>query len=368
MKFNPARLSTARKRQLLNKKQLADRIKVDLRTIVRWERCQTEPTPENLDAIVGVLGFPKLFFFGQEIDGPLCESTSFRSQTSMTAAERDAALAAGQIGFLISDWVVQRFDLPTAKLPDLHLFDPESAARMLRQEWGLGEKPISSMIQLLESKGVRVFSLAENTAHVNAYSLWRKNVPYVFLNNFKSAESSRFDAAHELAHLVLHQDGGVTGREAEEQANKFASAFLMPKSDVLSTIPFAPTLNQLIAKKQRWKVSVAALNYRIHKLGIISDWKNRHFCIEIAKKGYNKNEPNSVEREKSVVWEKVLKGLWAEQTTHFDMAEQLALPVTEVSDLLFGILNTSEQPKQGPLQPLTLVADTPESEYPKVAG
>ena len=175
----------------------------------------------------------------------------------MTAAEREAALAAGQIGFLISDWVVERFDLPGARLPDLHIFDPELAARMLRQEWGLGEKPISNMIKMLESKGVRVFSLAENTAHVNAYSLWRKNVPYIFLNTFKSAECSRFDAAHELAHLVLHQDGGVTGRTAEEQANRFASAFLMPEADVVSVLPSVQNLEQLIAAKLRWKVSLA---------------------------------------------------------------------------------------------------------------
>lgn len=360
MKFNPARLSTARKRQLLNKKALADRIGVDLRTIVRWERCQTEPTPENLDAIVSVLGFSKPFFFGQDIDGPISEHTSFRSQTAMSAAEREAALAAGQIGFLISDWVAERFNLPEPQIPDLHLFEPEEAARMLRQTWGLGEKPISNMIQMLESKGVRVFSLAENTSHVNAYSLWRKTVPYVFLNTFKSAECSRFDAAHELAHLVLHQDGGVKGRDAEDQANKFASAFLMPKSDVLSEMPNVHNLRQLIIAKARWRVSLAALNYRIHKLGIISDWKNRDFCIAIVRNHFNTTEPEPISREKSLVWEKVLKALWSENTTHLDIAAQLALPVSEVSDLLFGVLNTAEEPKQGPRQPLALVTDTEE--------
>src|SRR4030095_1201305 len=128
--------------------------------------------------------------------------TSFRSLTSMTATHRDAALAAGSIGFEISDWVTARFELPPASLLDLHLYDPETAAQTLRQEWGLGERPISNMIHLLESKGVRVFSLAENTREVNAYSVWRRDHPYVFLNTFKSAECSRFDSAHELAHLV----------------------------------------------------------------------------------------------------------------------------------------------------------------------
>jgi Zn-dependent peptidase ImmA (M78 family) len=215
------------------------------------------------------------------------------------------------------------------------------------------------MIQLLESKGVRVFSLAENTAHVNAFSLWRKNVPYVFLNNFKSAECSRFDAAHELAHLVLHQEGGVTGREAEEQANNFASAFLMPEADVRCSLPQIYSLKQLISAKRRWRVSVAALNYRIHKIGLISEWKNRHFCIGIAKHGFNKCEPEPIEREKSVVWEKVLKTLWAEKTTHADMAEQLSLPVSEVVDLLFGVLNTATPAVQNHNMPptFTIVAN-----------
>lgn len=367
MKFNPARLSIARKRQLLNKKQLADRIGVDLRTIVRWERCQTEPTPINLDAIVSVLGFPKSFFYGQDIDEPLCEYISFRSQTSMTAAEREASLAAGQISFLLSDWVGERFDLPETNLPDLHLFEPSSAGRMLRQEWGLGEKPVTNMIQLLESKGVRVFSLAENTAHVNAYSLWRKDVPYVFLNTFKTAESSRFDAAHELAHLVLHQDSGARGRNAEEQANHFASAFLMPEADVRSVLPIVANLRQLIVTKRRWRVSLAALNYRVHELKLISDWKYRGLCIEIIRMGYNKNEPDEIEREKSVVWEKVLKTLWVEKITQLDIADQLALPSSEVSGLLLGVLNTAGAWKEGPLQPLTIVSEQDDDQPQAIA-
>jgi hypothetical protein len=92
-------------------------------------------------------------------------------------------------------------------------------------------------------------------------------------------------AAHELAHLVLHQDGRVKGRPAEDQAHRFASASLMPKADVLGTLPRVSHLQQLIAAKLRWRVSLAALNYRVHKLGIVTDWKNRDFCIEISVSG-----------------------------------------------------------------------------------
>jgi Zn-dependent peptidase ImmA (M78 family)/DNA-binding XRE family transcriptional regulator len=337
MPFNPTRLSIARKRRMLTKKGFAELASVAEHTIGRCENGETEPTPENVEVFAKVLGYPKEFFFLPDIDVP--DTASFRSYTTMSAKTRDAALAAGAIGFMISDWVEHRFDLPPIRIPNLHLYEPEEAARALRQEWGLGEKPISNMLHLLESKGIRVFSLAENTKKVNAYALWRNGKPYIFLNTYKSAESSRFDGAHELCHLVMHQDNGVIGRQAEDQANLFASALLMPKADILAILPVVHSLEQLIRTKARWRVSVSALNYRLHKLGITSDWKYRDFCIQIAKHGYNTCEPAGIERERSVVWEKVLKALWAERTTQTDIARMLSVPESEVNDLIFGVIH-----------------------------
>jgi Zn-dependent peptidase ImmA (M78 family) len=59
-------------------------------------------------------------------------------------------------------------------------------------------------------------------------SIWRSETPYVFLNTMKPSEHSWHDAAHELGHLVMHKHGGPRGRAAEEQANHFAAALLMP--------------------------------------------------------------------------------------------------------------------------------------------
>jgi Zn-dependent peptidase ImmA (M78 family)/DNA-binding XRE family transcriptional regulator len=337
MSFNPTRLGIARKRRLLNKKRFAELAKVSVHTVVRCEKGETEPTPENVLSFAKVLEFPVEFFYGDDLDVP--ESASFRSYTTMSAAIRDAALAAGALGFLVSDWVEDRFDLPSVDVPDLHLYDPEEAARVLRAEWQLGERPISNMLHLLESKGIRVFSLAENTAKINAYSLWRRERPYVFLNNYKSAESSRLDAAHELCHLVMHQDSGSTGREAEDQANLFASSFLMPRADLMAVLPRVNYLDQIIKAKARWRVSVAALNYRLHKIGAMSDWRYRDFCIEISARGYNKVEPFPIQRERSVVWEKVLRALWVEKTTQVNIAQELSLPEAEVNGLIFGVVS-----------------------------
>jgi Zn-dependent peptidase ImmA (M78 family)/DNA-binding XRE family transcriptional regulator len=342
MSFSPMRLGIARKRRLLNKKRFAELARVAAHTVIRCEKGETEPTTENVATFAKVLRFPVEFFYGDDLDEP--ETASFRSQTSMTAAIRDASLAAGALGFMVSDWVEERFSLPEIQLPDLHQYQPEEAARVLRTEWQLGERPITNMLHLLESKGVRVLSLAENTVRVNAYSTWRQDKPYIFLNNYKSAESSRFDAAHELGHLTIHQDGGSLGRAAEDQANRFASAFLMPRGDVMAVLPRVNYLDQIVKAKMRWRVSVAALAYRLHKIGAMTDWKYRDLCIEISTRGYHRNEPYPIERERSVVWEKVLRTLWAEKTTQAHIARDLSLPEEEVNGLIFGVAQNQEKP------------------------
>ncbi len=217
------------------------------------------PSNEIVDRLAEVLSFPKGFFFGPEIDEISSAAASFRSMSAMTARERDAALAAGTLAFLFSEWVEERFELPIPELADLSNTKPDVAARSLRQVWGLGERPIRNMVHLLEAKGIRVFALAENTRTVDAFSLWRGEQPYVFLNLQKTPERSRLDAAHELGHLVLHKHGGPSGRAAEDEANRFASSFLMPSADVVAVAPRVHTLNQVIQIKKRWGVSAQRL-------------------------------------------------------------------------------------------------------------
>ena len=138
--------------------------------------------------------FPAEFFIGPDIDEPQPDAASFRSFSTMPARDRDAALAAGSLAFVLSDWVAHRFTLPEQDLLDFKEgTEPELAAQSLRQKWGVGERPIRHMIWLLEAKGVRVFSLVENARTVDAFSLRRRDTPYVFLNMAKTPERSRFE-------------------------------------------------------------------------------------------------------------------------------------------------------------------------------
>jgi Zn-dependent peptidase ImmA (M78 family) len=200
------------------------------------------------------------------------------------------------------------------------------------------------MIKLLETKGVRVFSLAENTKNVDAFSCWRNDEPYVFLNTFKSTERSRFDAAHELGHLVLHKHGGAKqGRSAEFEAHLFAASFLMPQADVLAVIPFVTSLDQIVRAKVRWGISVAALAYRLHKLNLLTDWQYRMFCIQINRR-YGTDEPNSLPPERSSVWQMVLTELWKDGITKAHIAGKLCIPTDEMENLLFGLTGEVKPP------------------------
>ncbi|HJU15370.1 MAG TPA: XRE family transcriptional regulator [Stellaceae bacterium] len=345
--FNPSRLTLARKRRKFTKTSFADALDCDVKTVIRWESGEIEPSPENLAAISDTLQYPTAFFYGKEIDEPQSEAVSFRALSAMPARDRDAALAAAALAFLLSDWIENLFELPPHDLPDFKENpDPEAAALILRQKWGIGERPISNMVKLLESKGVRVFSLAENTRTVDAFSLWRREKPYVFLNTMKTAERSRFDAAHELGHIVLHKHGGPQGRFAEEQANHFASAFLIPEAQIKAILPRVSTLNQLVEAKKRWGVSVAALAHRLHKLKVVSDWQYRRFCIQIEER-FHSSEPYSRLREYSTVLEKVLGSLRTERITKHQIAEALSLPVEEVEHLLFRLTNMQSIDGQG---------------------
>jgi Zn-dependent peptidase ImmA (M78 family)/DNA-binding XRE family transcriptional regulator len=361
--FNPRRLTLARRRRGLTKTKLAQALGVEVRSITAYETDEFRPDKARLAELAETLRFPLPFFFGDDLEQIAPDIVSFRSMSKMTAGQRDSALGAGAIALMLNEWIEARFDLPVAELPDLSQeASPEAAADTLRRIWGLGELPVKNMLHLLEAKGVRAFSLSIDTAQLDAFSMWHASTPFVFLNTQKSCEHSRFDAAHELGHLVLHRHAGGKGQEAEREANAFASSFLMPRASVLSNAPHMATVDQLIRFKAFWTVSVAALAYRLHDVGLVSDWHHRTLCIEIAQRGYRKSEPNEARRETSQVLAKVFAALREEGTSKADIASALSIHVEEIDQLVFGLAMTGLTPSgvkstaRGPRPELRVVA------------
>jgi Zn-dependent peptidase ImmA (M78 family) len=316
-------------------------------TISRLENCDNEPDEGTVARLARALNYPIGFFYADDPDELDTTAVSFRSLTKMSAKERDAAIAAGRLGLELSRWLDREFSLPLTDLLDLsYEASPEAAAKALRSYWGLGERPITNMLALLEVKGVRVFSLAEATKTVDAFSFWRDEHPFMFLNNFKTAEHSIYDSAHELGHLVMHRHAGIQpSRSAEREANDFASAFLMPANDVQSRVPRFCTVDSILRVKARWRVSAMAMAYRLHALGLLTEWQYKSACIELGRRGYRTGEPIGIDRETSAIWRKVLSQLWNERTTKHDVAAKINLPPDEVECLIWGLTGPMARPE-----------------------
>lgn len=344
--INPSQITFARVRRRLTKAQLAKELSVTSRSIQNYEAGTSAPDSETFAKMAKLLNFPQQFFFIEEPMPTIAEhAASFRSLSKMTDAMKNCALSAGVIAFKVNEWIEERFNLPQVNLPDLSDLSPEDAAVTLRRIWGLGNAPIPNMIHLLESKGVRVFSLAEEAREVDAFCTWHDSKPFIFLNTMKSAERSRFDAAHELGHLVrdvysmLH--GQVHGPEMERQADAFASAFLMPKESVIANRPPAFTIKYLLKLKHYWGVSLAALAYRYNALEQVTEWTYRNLCIEIAKNGYRTNEPEPMGRESSQLLNKVLDFLKSQKLGRAEIARHLHISVDEINALTFQLTRLS---------------------------
>jgi Zn-dependent peptidase ImmA (M78 family)/DNA-binding XRE family transcriptional regulator len=322
----------------MTKKSLAEALGVTDRSVTAFEAGEFPPSEANLPVLAKVLGFPESFFFQEDLEELRAESVSFRALSSMTAGKRDAALSAGAFAVALNTYLESKFALPGANVPDYRGHDPEAAAMALRAHWSLGELPIKNVIHLLEAQGIRVFSLVEECHDVDAYSLWKDGTPFIFLNTMKSAERSRFDAAHELGHLVLHRHGQPAGKEPEREADAFASAFLMPRGSILAHPIAYPTLSNLVVAKRSWGVSVAALTYRLKQLNQISEWTYRTLFKEISMKGWRKSEPNEGPRESSLLLAKVLAALKEEGVSKQDLARHLHLRLADLEKFVFGLV------------------------------
>lgn len=301
------------------------------------------------------LNYPFDFFFCDDPVDINESGVSFRSFSKMSAKERDAAISAGSLGLQLAHWAEKRFNFPDPDLPDLsYASSPDKAALDARQYWGIGERPIANMIGFAESKGIRVLSLSEDTANVNAFSFWRDGKPYIFLNNFKTPESSVFDTAHELGHLMLHNKGDLRGdRLLEREADSFGSSFLMPEGDIKARVRRPVTSEVLIEAKRRWRVSAFALLYRLYRLGVVpTEHQYRSLCIDLSRRGYRSGEPIGIEREISTAWKQVFSALWNDRVTKADVARELLIPLDELEGL---IANMTSDVRRPPARSLKLV-------------
>lgn len=263
-----------------------------------------EPKGCQVQLLCKHLGIEKNFLYVARNTPVVEEQCHFRSLRSRTKTLTNTIMARAELLDSLIQEIETFFDLPDFTLPVSASFDHysmndiERVAEELRRNWELGTGPISDMTIIIENAGVIISTVDGVDERVDAFSLSRKR-PIIIRNNAKSSPCRyRFDLAHELGHLVMH-DGIITGcKETEKQANYFASSFLMPRLGFLSAVDSFPivrgtkSLNwrNLGKLKKYFKVSFKAILYRAKSLGVITEEQMRSGYIYINKKGWAKDE------------------------------------------------------------------------------
>ena len=129
----------------------------------------------------------------------------------------------------------------------------ESIALAVREYWELDLSPISNLQLTLEENGIVITGFDTVDRKIVAFSqrtlIDDGNVFFIAVAQGEKPKGRIFfDMAHELGHILLHpwsESLDLIGKEEfksrENQANRFASAFLLPKESFLQEIQAYPT-------------------------------------------------------------------------------------------------------------------------------
>lgn len=277
--FDATRLALARRLAGMQRTTLARDVGVTPAAVTQFEKGQTKPTLPVLAALSQALDVPPEFFRAGSPVQPLpAAGAHFRSLRSTSALEREKSLAFAELAVVVLDAVERHVELPDVDLPALSVppeLDHDDVVRLAKEAraaMGLGLGPVPNVIRLLEAHGVAVVLLDDATRRVDAFSHQGTGRPLVVLNPLKGDKArSRFDAAHELGHLLMHLDTEPGSRLVEDQAHAFAAEFLTPAAEIGPALPRRLDWSALHDLKRRWGVSLKALVVRSYKLERIGE-------------------------------------------------------------------------------------------------
>lgn len=346
--FIPARLAMAHAIRQLTATDLAAAASTTAPWVSQAENTKKTPSSELIREFARVLDFPVGFFYRPVTGLPPADAFHFRATSRLAKKDEATARSLSTLAIELSEWIEDNYRAPEPAIPELQdLLDsddtvlPEQAAEALRGAWGLGVAPIKNLLQLLESKGAKIYSAGGPLQAIDAFSFRHGAMPVFFLNVHKSAERLRFDLAHELGHLVMH--GGSLhvepGKEKERAANDFASSFLMPRADVLGAIRGNLLLEDVLVLKRRWRVSAMALNLRAHRLGVISEWTYGTLAKQLSMAGYRRGEPGSdLLMESSSLLTQVMNEMRSRGQGFLEIARSLDVRAQDVRNLMLGLV------------------------------
>lgn len=273
----------ARETRGITQGELCELANIPQSSLSKFEHGVLEIPEDTLRCIANVLDYPASFFYQNARRFGLGASFIYhRKRKTIPAKKRKQLEAILNVRVIEICNLVDSIEINTEReFPIMDVEDYSNGeveiAKLLRAKWKLPLGPVHNIASCLESAGGIIFECDFATPKMDSLSIWLEGRPPIFFVNSDISEGrKRFTLAHELGHIVMHRN---LNPNMENQADAFASEFLMPKSEISSELrnfSFS-TVGKL---KLKWQVSIKALIFRAHSLGLINHDKYRRMCIE----------------------------------------------------------------------------------------
>lgn len=250
-----------------------------------------------VESLAEALHFPTSFFFQHDrVYGlpisvhPMYRKKASVAQRKLHRLEAELNIRQMHIRRLLKaaefegELVLPRLDI------DEYGGDAKGVAELVRRTWLLPSGPLENLVDCVERAGCIVVHCDFSGLFVDGITIHQipDLPPCIFLNQDQPADRQRFTLAHELGHIVMHR---VPTPLMEDEANAFASALLLPASEIRPYVSGRLTLQRLASLKPMWRTSMGALLYCARTSGAITANQSQYLWRQMSAAGYRRREP-----------------------------------------------------------------------------
>lgn len=300
----------------------------------RIETEMADADGESVALLAAISGVTPEFLERPPSPSLAAHSPQLRARSRLTQARKAAAMQWARLVDEAHQYLADQVARIPVGLDRLYDDTPEDAALKVRRMIGFDDpyQPLPYLLLAVERLGVTVLGLPPWTEDIDAFCAWRDTEPLIAIVHGAAGDRQRFSVAHELGHLVLHEQGR-TGKELEAEADRFAAELLTPRAAIAQDLPRNPTLNSLAMLKTSWGVSIKSLVRRARELGLIDQERSTSLYKQISARGWNQKEPGYVPSEKPRAFRKMAEILYGpgpnvqRLAKHLDWSEELTLRV-----------------------------------------
>lgn len=261
---------------------VAEKVGISLLAYRNIESGESQPSANTLEKLAKVFNVnPGKFWEESE---QTIKAVRFRALESKNIRKRE------EIIYTVADWLVEFNKLLELlkqetkyeyRLKDISgtTTDPIEMSKKARKQLDISDnEPIRDICSLIESRaGIKIYAKEFFSDSFFGLSLIdNKSDKVIVVNTWNkiSVERRKFTVAHELGHILLHENSyqeNITDEnpQEEQEANRFASYFLMPKNMFIEEwlkYDNYSFIDKVIKIKQTFGVSYQVVLYRLYDI------------------------------------------------------------------------------------------------------